>query len=264
MKSKLEEKKNELAEAYWEDYRRYLDSDGINAVECFQAGFDVGIQAYKEMLEGVGVDGAKKIWSDDLVGGNVVGNSYATPKFFSEHKDSSKIDQYIELLPVLAKLQQQAEKIESLEKDLKHEQNLVSGYIDCANNFKSKITELEAKLPKVSWTNEMVKAQGERITELEKQLADMNRDCISLFLHEQRMKQLENSKSIVTPEKLKAANLRIEQLEQKVKELELKLEYHNKILDHNIDLNTKINGLEADRDKFFDLYQEAKQKLTTI
>ena len=35
-----------------------------------------------------------------------------------------------------------------------------------------------------------------------------------------------------------------EQLEQKVKELELKLEYHNKIVDHNIDLNVKLAAQE--------------------
>jgi chromosome segregation ATPase len=61
----------------------------------------------------------------------------------------------------------------------------------------------------------------ERITELEKQLADMNRDCISLFLHEQRMKQLENELKRVEYEREAASALgheRIERLESRLEE----------------------------------------------
>jgi hypothetical protein len=67
----------------------------------------------------------------------------------------------------LAKLQQQAEKIDELTEE-----------VETLNRLSNKQSEI-------------YHSQRTKITELEKQLADMNRDCISLFLHEQRMMQLE-------------------------------------------------------------------------
>jgi hypothetical protein len=95
-------------------------------------GFDAGIQAYKEMLEGVGVEGARQFWISELP------KDYGNQVYCFERK----INDYthvIEALPVLAKLQQQSEKIEQITK--MHEQICEVA----AERFK-KITELESRL----------------------------------------------------------------------------------------------------------------------
>jgi hypothetical protein len=56
MKSKLEEKKNELAFQYAKSIELHEPEITFTAND-YLAGFDSGIQAYKEMLEGVGVEG---------------------------------------------------------------------------------------------------------------------------------------------------------------------------------------------------------------
>ena len=104
MKNKLEEKKNELAKKY---------SDPNNLRHCavttpeedeftaFATGFDAGISAYKEMLEGeVRALVINKIDND----GSFKSYNVVTKSEYDE---------------ALAKIQQQAEKIESLENDLK-------------------------------------------------------------------------------------------------------------------------------------------------
>jgi hypothetical protein len=55
MKTKLEEKKNELAFQYAKSIELHEPEITFTAND-YLAGFDAGIQAYKEMLEGVGVE----------------------------------------------------------------------------------------------------------------------------------------------------------------------------------------------------------------
>jgi hypothetical protein len=107
MKSKLEEKKLELADTY--SLIRTKDGKSVarddKARIDFEHGFSAGIQAYKEMLEGVGVEGAKvRFMCDDESKWQGLGMRIT---------DDAAV-KYLEALPVLAKLQQQAEKIESL------------------------------------------------------------------------------------------------------------------------------------------------------
>jgi DNA repair exonuclease SbcCD ATPase subunit len=192
MKSKLEEKIKEAAElnagVKYEGIDKsgepFYSSDKLTCLEAcrekisdFTKGAQFGVSAYKEMLEGVGVE-ANSVWicfadKDNSETVYPVNPSSLRPdeNGESEYRESFR---YLEALPVLAKLQQQAEKIEADHQAyLKNMETLADGY-------KQKITELEAKLPKVSWTNEMVKAQGERITELEKSKAEIEESYLKL------------------------------------------------------------------------------------
>jgi predicted RNase H-like nuclease (RuvC/YqgF family) len=71
------------------------------------------------------------------------------------------------------------------------------------------------------------------VEQLEQKIEFMNQNCISSGLHESRMRNLEATLSAKDAE---------------IKELENKLLYHDKIVEHNIDLSTKINGLEYEND----------------
>jgi hypothetical protein len=157
MKTKLEERKNELLK-----YLGYQNEQGLESHlgEHFRKGFDLGISAYKEMLnESVEVkldrnsieQNVVEKWSEHWYDPKI--NEQDTANYRRRilsvdanmrYSIARMMSEYVQ--PVLAKLQQQAEKIEELEKwqSMKREQ-----LKDCAKVYheqQDKITELESRL----------------------------------------------------------------------------------------------------------------------
>jgi hypothetical protein len=114
MKSKLEEKKLELAEKHEQERNFGIMPENYDSYAAinFSSGFDAGITAYKEMLEGVGVEGANQYKLGRDYDGDYASLVVGEYKNYGFDTDDLLV---IEALPVLAKLQQQAEKIEVLE-----------------------------------------------------------------------------------------------------------------------------------------------------
>jgi hypothetical protein len=148
MKSKLEEKKLEFAKDFSENMRGHCSCQS-DAELCF----DAGVSAYKEMLEGVGVEKADKFWIK--IGDGVPDEVWTTCK------PSGESVEVIEALPVLAKLQQQAEKIEKLKnvKATTDDINLKLSEINVELN--KKITELESRLKEAESVIKTIATRGQ-------------------------------------------------------------------------------------------------------
>jgi len=151
MKSKLEEKKESLLKQLGYQNDKGMES---HLGEHYRKGYDAGVSAYKEMLEGVGV-GLKKYYV------KASGHQNDESPVYARYSDYDVIDMmkgddrwiytimqtvnpetnplstttdwfvFIEALPVLAKLQQQAEKITELESRLKEAESVIKRLSEC-------------------------------------------------------------------------------------------------------------------------------------
>jgi len=157
MSKTLEEKKIELAKEYCKDWPQEVyhpnDLKGF-----FEHGFDAGIKVYKEMLnESVEVkldrdsihDNVVEKWSEHWYDPKINEQDTANYRRRILSVDSNMrysiarmMSEYVE--PVLAKLQQQTEKITELESRLKEAESVIAYYASTKNKVHvSKISENE-------------------------------------------------------------------------------------------------------------------------
>jgi hypothetical protein len=121
----LEEKKNDLAYKWADEFESHFvegaqvstSAAAGSAALAFKSGFDAGIQAYKEMLEGEAKETAEIYSFEYIIAQQAYPKAYGR-KFVVLEKFSE----------VLAKLQQQAEKITELESRLKEAESVIQGY----------------------------------------------------------------------------------------------------------------------------------------
>jgi hypothetical protein len=160
MKSKLEDKKLELVKSYAENY--YDDLCGVltNTLDhnndrwlrdvikiAATYGFDSGIQAYKDMLEGVGVDAYVQFWLED--------NGVELFVHRSNPRGFKPVTHVIAAEPVLAKLQQQAEKIESLEAENNAHKEIEKALLRRIDFVESRLKEAESVIKRLKNSKSM-------------------------------------------------------------------------------------------------------------
>jgi hypothetical protein len=163
---KLEEKKLELAErSVNRDMFELHEADA--RVRHYKLGFDAGVSAYKEMLEGVGeVDVTEiknKVWEISCLEISEISENNLTTDMSICSSVVYNTLQFF--MPVLAKLQQQAEKIEQLTKQCRD--------LRITNQDWQNGAEL----------NEFYIRQGERIAELKSRLKEAEKIIENLTGH---------------------------------------------------------------------------------